>query len=55
MADGFERNCVVDSQYLGNNSYNYDEQSYEMAWTKTYFTLKEEPVRIEIMGQSLTF
>ena len=55
MADGFERNCVVDSQYLGNNSYYYDEQGYEMAWTKTYFTLKEEPVRIQINNQILTF
>ena len=55
MADGFERNCVVDSQYLGNNSYSYDEDGYGMAWTKVHFSLKEEPVRIEINGQILTF
>mgnify|MGYP001289594684 FL=1 len=55
MADGFERNCVVDSQYLGNNSYSYDEDGYGMAWTKVHFSLKEEPVRIEINSQILTF
>ena len=53
VAESYERNCILKEQYQ-SNSYYYYEQFGQM-WSVAFFTLEEEPVRIEIMGQTLTF
>ena len=52
VSDSHERNCNINYEY-GN--YGYYDDDFELTWSKAYFNLKEEPVRIEIQGQILTF
>ena len=52
-SDSYERNCILKEQYQ-TNSYTYNEQFGQM-WSRAYFSLEEEPVRMEIGGIILTF
>jgi hypothetical protein len=48
IADSFERDCVPKSHYLGGDDFG----SY---FSSLHFELKDEPVRLYLYGQTLTF
>ncbi|MFL2926427.1 MAG: thrombospondin type 3 repeat-containing protein [Candidatus Poseidoniales archaeon] len=50
ISESYERNCVLKEGYQNNY-----EDDFGSLWSKAYFSLEEEPVRIEINGQILTF
>ena len=52
VSDSHERNCNINYEY---SNYGYYDDDFELAWSRAHFSLKEEPVRMEIQGQILTF
>ena len=53
ISDSYERNCILKEQYQ-TNSYTWNEQ-FGLMWSEAYFSLEEEPVRMQIGGTILTF